>query len=96
MIVIIFVENSYGNTPLFEAIRTENIELIDLLLQRGASTTHQNHKGSTSLHILCYNETASKDLLVRIARELIRNGAMVNVRDRRGMTPFLVCCASGR
>ena len=33
---------------------------------------------------------------MKVVKELIRWGSAVNARDMQGMTPFLVCCSSGR
>jgi ankyrin repeat protein len=71
------------------------MELIRLLLSRGAEVNKENHKGSTPLNFLCYGED-SRTHTVEMVRELLAAGAKVDHRDRRGMTALLVCCSSGR
>ena len=91
------VANCYGNTALHEAIRTRHFDVARLLLNAGADANAANHKGSTPLHFLCYDEgTANTEASLTFARTLVAAGAEVNVRDKRGLTPLLVCCASGR
>ena len=46
-----------------------------------------------AIAILC--GTASKHTL-ELCRTLIDAGASIEAADARGVTPFLVCCASGR
>ena len=88
--------NGYGNTPLHEACHTSgSIELVRLLVSRGADVNSENHKGSTPMIFLCYGEDTRMQTL-DMARELIAAGTNVNHRDHRGMTPILVCCSSGR
>lgn len=88
--------NCYGNSPLHEACHSGgSIELIRLLLGRGAGVNNENHKDSTPLHFLCYGSDPSKQS-VDMVRELLAAGAEVNHPDNRGMTALLVCCSSGR
>ena len=54
-----------------------------------------NHKGSTPLHLLCYQSDRRSHPL-EIADLLIEEGAEIDAKDQRDMTPLLVCCTSGR
>lgn len=69
--------------------------MFKYLLTHGANVNHENHKGSTPLHFLCY-QTEERPDDVTMLRKLIQHGANIHARDLRGMTPFLVCCTSGR
>jgi ankyrin repeat protein len=91
--------NMYGNTSLHECVREDFLGLANELMAAGADVRVQNHKGSSALHFLCYSsreETADASASQDLARALISGGADVNVADKEGLTPFLVCCASGR
>jgi ankyrin repeat protein len=47
-------ENSYGNTPLFSAVRNGSVETVQLLLDSGADVNHVNHLGSSVLHLCSF------------------------------------------
>jgi ankyrin repeat protein len=50
--------NTYGNTPLYEAIAKNKLWLVRLFLQYGADLTHRNNYGQTPLDfaaLTCYN-----------------------------------------
>lgn len=53
-------ENSYGNTPLFSAIRNGSVETVKLLLDNNADVNHLNHLGSHCLHLCCFLATPSE------------------------------------
>jgi ankyrin repeat protein len=53
-------ENSYGNTPLFSAVRNGSIETVKLLLDNGADVNHMNHLGSSVLHLCCFLATPTE------------------------------------
>ena len=91
--------NAYGNTALHEAIREDFIALAYQLVNAGADFNICNHRGSSALHFLCYfskEESADIRSSQEFCRSLIAKGADVNLPDNEGLTPFLVCCASGR
>ncbi len=56
------VVNAYGNTPLFNALMGDSLELVDLLLKRGSNPAHINHHMSSALHFTMYGNmsTANK------------------------------------
>ena len=88
-------QNGYGNTALHEVLRVKNFALAEILLRAGSDLHLCNRKGSSALHFMCYDEVPSP-ACVAFARNLIRQGAAVDVADLKGMTPLLVCCSSGR
>jgi ankyrin repeat protein len=75
------------------------VEVGRLLLARGADPAIINHKGSVPLHTLCYgsdpalHSLAFAALLIAALKE---GGRGVDLKDKRGFTPLLVCCTSGR
>ena len=54
-----FAGNGYGNTALHEACRGGNASTVRVLLQAGADVNAENHKGSTPLHIFCYESSGT-------------------------------------
>ncbi|KAJ1437454.1 ankyrin repeat-containing domain protein [Ochromonadaceae sp. CCMP2298] len=89
--------NAYGNTALHEACRCGHMQAIDVLLRAGAAVAgpdSQNNKGSTPTHLYCLG--SSKSHPTQGLQRLLDGGAEVGVRDKRGATALLSCCASGR
>lgn len=89
------VENGYGNTALHEACREGRVGIVKLLLEHKANARSINHKGSSPLHMFCYGDSQISHP-IEIAQLLIDAGSDVNLADKRGATPLLVACASGR
>lgn len=48
----------------------------------------------TPLMMICKQTTKSDDVLA-VTKFLLEQGAVVNVRDQRGYTPFMYACTSG-
>lgn len=82
------IEDSFGETPLFEAIRGENIDTVQLLLDHGSEVNIKNYRGSTPLHMACKFGTY-KELM----RCLLKHGANVNALDFKGRTPLMCSLA---
>jgi ankyrin repeat protein len=79
--------DSYGSSPLQEAVCCKNIELASIgrLLQKGADINYKDPKiGWTSLH---YATSAESIAVVKL---LINKGADINARNNQGATPLLV------
>ncbi len=53
--------NAYGNTPLFNALMGTSLQLVELLLERGANPIHVNHHLSTPLHFVVYGSMSIPD-----------------------------------
>ena len=77
------VVNHDGNSLLYEAIASSNINIIKLVIAKGAKINFRNQFGRTPLH-----RAADEDRL-DIVRLLLAQGAEVNVRDCRGSTPLI-------
>ena len=71
-----------GSTPLHYAVTTNRLEMVELLLSRGANVNATFRSGSTALHI------AANRGFVPIAEVLIRKGALVDARDASGAAPI--------
>ncbi|XP_058812737.1 putative ankyrin repeat protein RF_0381 [Topomyia yanbarensis] len=70
-----------GETLLYQAVRNNNLEIVDLLLEFGANV-HLGLpiNGETPLHLAIYNKN------VKIARHLIEHGADLTSANCIGMT----------
>lgn len=44
------IQNEYGESPLFEAVKSKNIPIIELLLDSGANIDICNNDGNYPLH----------------------------------------------
>lgn len=78
-----------GLYPLHYAVSVNNKEMVNLLIDKGASINAQSNDGSTSLHVasvLGYKE---------IVELLINRGADVNAKDNRDRTPLHLASQGG-
>lgn len=73
-------------TPVFYAIRNENIEVIEELIRNGAKIRVTDKNKNSLLHMI---ETNSPEIL-RVAQYFIENGADINAEDDRGRTPLFI------
>ena len=104
------VPGFFGNTPLIEAVTNGHKEIATLLLRGGASVDIKNEEGKTawdhakddSIKKLLNKAKLNDDLLMasyegnaeRI-KELLRKGADINARDRRGRTALMNASSDG-
>lgn len=83
--------NERGETPLLQAIRDKNTEIVQLLVEHGCNVSYEKNN-STPLHKAAfYNKLSSHQEIIEI---LLRNGANANnSQDGSGKTPlhYLVC-----
>lgn len=75
----------YGDAPLHNAVNSTFIELIKLLIEKGADINAQNNDGWSPLH----NAVNNKD--IDAVKVLIKHGANVNAKDGNGFTPLWSC-----
>jgi ankyrin repeat protein len=76
-------------TPLHEAARYENLEMVRELIANGADVNAKDHCNSTPLH------NAARYGYLEIVRELIANGADVNTKNNYGCTPLHYAAHNG-
>ena len=82
------VEN--GFTPLFLAVRNNDVGIARLLLSKGADVnTKNNQNGMTPLHIAAQEGHRSMVVL------LLASGADANVQNARGITPLVLARRRG-
>ncbi len=78
--------NSYGDSPLLIAVKTESSErVVPLLLSMGANINLQNCEGKTALMI------AFKKGNYGAVYQLINSGAKLNIKDGGGNTALINC-----
>lgn len=84
--------NDVGDTnwpPLLEAIRLGHEEIVELLLQEGASSDFVDENGWTALHEAAYSGHT------HIIQLLLEKGADATVKNDRGFTPLHVAALGG-
>ncbi len=69
------VELNCGDTPLYDAIFRNNLELIKVFLKAGVSINRKNKNGKTALMEACWFDR------LEILKYFIENGAETNSRD---------------
>lgn len=69
-----------GNSPLHQAVKSNDIETVNVLLEHGADLNARNSNGDTALHdavSLCHAE---------IAKLLVDSGSRLDIRNKFGIT----------
>jgi ankyrin repeat protein len=80
--------NSFGSAPLIEAIKANNVELVELLLNAGAHADAPNADGQTALMLAAHIGA------LPIAKLLLAHGANVNAREQwQGQTAVMWAAA---
>ncbi len=72
----------HGNTLLIISILQNNIDIIELLINKGADVNIENRHGETPLLLAVYEED------IDIVELLIDTGAGINIKDDAGDTPL--------
>ncbi|CAB0042895.1 unnamed protein product [Trichogramma brassicae] len=83
-------QDNEGQTPLHKAIFNGNINLVEILMRRGANPNLADDNGYTPLHILCLREYDAVDLAKRffeIGKEF-NKPVKVDAQDNEGWTPL--------
>jgi ankyrin repeat protein len=92
------VKNNEGTSVLMAAVhtRTRNLELVKILLNRGADPNAQDSDGDTPLLCTASGCCAGGENAVEVAQLLLSNKAHVNIKNNDGDTPLLNAAAEGR
>jgi hypothetical protein len=69
---------------LLQAVRTENVEAMRALIERGANVNAKDIGGNTPLH------SAAENWAVECLKVLLSSGADINARNNLGETPLMV------
>jgi len=78
-----------GTVPLVDATEQMKAELVALLIDLGANVNAKDSRGQTAMHTAAIN--GSPD----IAKLLITNQALLNVRDNLGFSPLMWATCGG-
>ena len=84
------VRRSDLSTPLHDAVMYGIVELVLLLLEKGANVDSRNDKGRTPLHFVSWDEESEEAQGRSTTQLLLERGANVNAQDKDGATPVLV------
>ncbi|KAH8299893.1 hypothetical protein KR044_007291, partial [Drosophila immigrans] len=84
-----------GNTMLMHACHNGNLELASQLIGRYKANVNKQVDSIMPLMLAC--DCLSRDAVVaeQLVRLLLSQGAVVNVSDKFGMTPFMFACRNG-
>jgi len=77
----------FNQTPLMQACKGRNTEILKLLIAYGANLNIQDNNGKTSLIYLCGNKRYYQD--ADITEYIIENGADPLIKDNTGQTPLI-------
>ena len=78
------VSISNKDSPL--VLAAGHIEIVDMLLGKNANANHQNGYGNSALH------QAAKAHNVDVCASLLKAGAKVDLKNKKGSTPLLLAC----
>lgn len=79
--------DGHGSTPLRYAVRSNQVEAVGFLLERGADPNHVPDDGETLLLDACNQANGT------IASMLLKAGANIEAFGESGMTPLLIATA---
>ena len=82
----------YGDTPLHDACAHLQLDIVELLVRRGAGVNIANVLGYNSLLIVCDNAEFT-DVSIQIAKILIEHGADVEAGNTIGLKPLYMAAS---
>eukprot|EP00055_Hartaetosiga_balthica_P014876 m.84592 g.84592 ORF g.84592 m.84592 type:complete len:389 (-) comp8714_c0_seq41:185-1351(-) len=83
------VKNNVGHTPLHEAILSEDMASVQLLVERGANVNVTKHADWSPLHLACTKSN------LEIVKFLVERGSRIAPLNKDGWTPLHVACRTG-
>lgn len=89
--IYINMESQNGETPLSCAIKKENLDIVKILLEKGADVNYVDKKGRHLTPLFSALETENKD----IVEMLLEKDANVNFKSQYGVTPFYAAVLIG-
>merc|ERR1719225_2367207 len=75
-------DNTNGRSALHVAVYDGNLEIVKVLVQKGANINAKDDDGFSPLHIAVYIEN------LKILKILIQSGAQLNAKDKKNKTPL--------
>jgi hypothetical protein len=82
-------KNSDGETPLHQGAKYGQVEVLDVLLDKGSNVNAKTPEGATPLHF------AAAFGQLEAVRLLVARGADVDPREETGITPIMAARAAG-
>jgi ankyrin repeat protein len=82
-----------GKTPIFVAIETQKLGVLQLLLSKGASRTQAGPKGSTPLHTAAAVEDNGEAMTILVGRDITKTD--IGVTDGQGYTALHTAAERG-
>ncbi|WP_353276286.1 ankyrin repeat domain-containing protein [Wolbachia endosymbiont (group B) of Villa cingulata] len=76
------IQDEYGRGPIYNTAESNDKEIIELFLMKGASINEVDKNGETPLHL------ASWDGHLDVLQHLINNRANIDAKDNNGKTPL--------
>lgn len=81
--------NGVGYTPIMAAARGEQLDIIELLLRRGASAALADSRGYTPLHWVVAQPSVDERRQLACVCALLSAGAVLDSRSSKGVTPLM-------
>lgn len=88
---VLNIHDLLGHTPLIAALLKQNDEMIDLLLESGASINFPDKDGSIPLAI----EMTIRGNDTQMTNKLIKLGSQIDTPNNRGVTPLMEASVNG-
>ncbi|KAH8319846.1 hypothetical protein KR074_007808, partial [Drosophila pseudoananassae] len=84
-----------GPTILMYACMNGQYELAEYLIENLSANVNQHVDSVMPLMLACDCQNKDDHLVDKLVRLLLRHGAVINVSDKYGMTPFMFACRNG-
>ncbi|XP_039501967.1 poly [ADP-ribose] polymerase tankyrase [Drosophila santomea] len=84
-----------GLNLLMLACREGHYNIVEWLVEKAGANVNRQLDSSMPLMMACNSSHKDPYVAERIVRLLLRYGAVINVSDKYGMTPFMFACQNG-